>query len=681
MKRTETKLAIRARLALAALSLLGIAGSGLINASPVAAQSILSKRASKLPSFTEDQERVANAAYDEFSQSQPPGKIAVSEETTPKGNRFFALPTFYDRNPLSSDRQFNPDQIATTQLVSATDDYTQGDRRDSGWGQRDSAGAYFPAAGLDANQHSASTPASFSKRNASFSQRNTSFSQRNARQPSLAQQPLYNARVGETENVHRSASYDHDQRNDFHRLPPPPSDETPVDSHGFKRSDANRRGGQSRNETRETHSRIRQVSSQEFSDHAFRPQANGNDQVPTHAMYSQPRNYHYPPSVPADHQRNYKSVPPSASGASSGYGIRRRRNATGGLPPNDNPYDNPYEDSYRESFYASGSGHQANPGMMFFKCDQCRQSMDHCGCDCGNFSRNENNRRKGLYFASYQLLVGMPYYSDNHLALIDTATSGLTVVQPFEYDATFASRLNFGYESEKGPGGQAEYFRMDSTSNPESLARPLGLNSVSGILNVPQIPIGTYSISPAVGGRLDAVATQRVESYQAEFFKRIYWPVSTLSGGLGLNYTILNQGVDYFSFPAATSTSASNQLLGRRRFEGVGPTFGMDYHRPIGHTHLSAIGGLQAGLLFGSDEWIVQQDAARLYQANANRVITTLGVQIGIEWTKALRENSGSRIFVRTTLEGQNWLNAGSFSSESSDFGFASGNFAVGVSY
>jgi hypothetical protein len=87
------------------------------------------------------------------------------------------------------------------------------------------------------------------------------------------------------------------------------------------------------------------------------------------------------------------------------------------------------------------------------------------------------------------------------------------------------------------------------------------------------------------------------------------------------------------------------------------------------------------GVLFGSDRWEVFQDGGLQYQQNARRVVTNAVVRVGVEWSQAVGPRPDQRIFARFTIEGQNWLNMGNFSSSDSALGFLSGNLAVGAAF
>lgn len=283
-----------------------------------------------------------------------------------------------------------------------------------------------------------------------------------------------------------------------------------------------------------------------------------------------------------------------------------------------------------------------------------------------------------IYFGRYEALIGLPHYSDTQpgATIVD---GGLTRVEPFDYDLIYAQRVVAGFESTKGPGGQLQYFHLNADSNSLLVPQPSAGSTISGSYVVPGA--GPFTTVTPEGGRLEANANQEISSFNVEAFKRIYWPISTLSGGLGLSYTNLDQDVRYAQFSSLNGTTASSTMAGRRSFEGVGPTFSLQYHRPIGHSHFAAIGGIHAALLFGSDDWEVLRDNARIYETHASRVMTNVNLSLGAEYIKPVNLCNNSHIFIRTTIEGQNWLNVGSFQSINSDFGFISGNLAIGLSY
>lgn len=301
----------------------------------------------------------------------------------------------------------------------------------------------------------------------------------------------------------------------------------------------------------------------------------------------------------------------------------------------------------------------------------------------GNFSREKKSSppmgSRGQWFGRYEALVAWPYYSNGHRGL--TIQSGpMSVAEPYDYDLIIGNRGVVGWESKKGPGGMIQYTDLFAISERLGAEATGGVTGIRGEAVVPGLAT-PYSINALPGERLESTAREHLTSYRPTAFKRVYFPISTISGGFGLDYTVLRQAVSYSRFADLATTVPNETLDGRRRFSGLGPTFDIEYHRPIGHTQLAMLGGAQMGVLFGSDRWNVVQNGAMTYQENSHRVITNANVRLGVEWSQAIGSRPDSRIFARFTIEGQNWLNAGSFSSSDASLGFLSGNFAVGAAY
>jgi hypothetical protein len=286
---------------------------------------------------------------------------------------------------------------------------------------------------------------------------------------------------------------------------------------------------------------------------------------------------------------------------------------------------------------------------------------------------------RGQWFGRYEALVAWPYYSNGHPGLTLQA-GAVSIAEPFDYNLLIGNRAVVGWESKKGPGGVFQFTDLFAISEQMSVGAVGGNSGVEGNLIVPGLPI-PFSISALPGERLEATAREHLTSYRPTAFKRVYFPISTITGGFGLDYTVLRQSVSYARFANLATPLPSETLAGHRRFSGIGPTFDIEYHRPIGHTPLAMLGGAQMGVLYGSDRWSAAQNGILIYQQNSHRVITNATVRLGVEWSQAVGSRPDSRVFARFTIEGQNWLNAGNFSNSESTLGFLSGNFAVGATY
>lgn len=338
--------------------------------------------------------------------------------------------------------------------------------------------------------------------------------------------------------------------------------------------------------------------------------------------------------------------------------------------------DQAYSQSYRSQMPPINEMH---PSDLHHDSD-----VDDCEPDLfGSYKRKEQKPQpfgsRGQWFGRYETLVAWPYYSNGHAGL--TVQSGpLSIAEPFDYNLIVGNRGVVGWESKKGPGGMFEYTDLFAISERLSAGVFGGVSGVDGEINVPGFA-GPFSISALSGERLESTAREHLTSYRPTAFKRVYFPVSTISGGFGFDYTVLRQAVSYSRFADLATTVPNETLDGRRRFSGLGPSFDIEYHRPIGHTQLAMLGGAQLGVLFGSDRWNVLQNGLLTYQENSHRVITNATVRIGVEWSQAVGSRPDSRVFARFTIDGQNWLNAGNFSSPDSALGFLSGSFSFGAAY
>lgn len=367
---------------------------------------------------------------------------------------------------------------------------------------------------------------------------------------------------------------------------------------------------------------------------------------------------------------------PARSAQESSFGPRLR---TGRL---EQAYTQPYRSQMP-------SLKQARPGDPFYQpqSESPQGATGDCGDaglfgegDCGDGPGKKSGGRRGQWFGRYETLLVWPYYSNSHPGIATTAGSGLQVVEPFDYNVIWGNRGVVGWESQKGPGGQFQYTDVFAISQRLGQGVTGGLNTAIGQLQLPG-SVGPLGIIAGPGQRLEASTREHLTSYRPTAFKRVYFPISTITGGFGVDHTILRQSVNYSRFADLSTALPSETLDGRRRFSGIGPTFDIEYHRPIGHTQLAMLGGAQLGVLFGSDRWEVFQDGGLLYHENSRRVVTNAVVRVGVEWSQAVGPRPDQRLFARFTIEGQNWLNLGNFSSSDSALGFLSGNFAIGAAF
>ena len=333
---------------------------------------------------------------------------------------------------------------------------------------------------------------------------------------------------------------------------------------------------------------------------------------------------------------------------------------------NPNPaYDRPYR-SVMPDLKSARSGDMLCP-------DEAAMSWP----DIGASPRSEDLLGpKGRWFGRYEAIAAWPYRSGGSQALASVA-NGVTRSEPLPAEATFGNRFVIGWESRKGPGFNFQYTDITLRTAPVIMSQFGPVTEVRVNLELVGLS-GPLSINTLPGQTLVAVARDHWTRFRPTVFKPLKFPISTLSGGFGLDHTQVRQSLD---FTRLTGDTVIETLVGRRRFSGIGPTFDIEYTRPIGHTSLAMIGGAQVSTLFGSDRWEATRSGLPVYEQHATRVVTHLSVNLGVEWSQAVGSYPDRRVFSRLGIEGQSWLGIGDLQSPTADFGFLSANWALGFTY
>jgi hypothetical protein len=364
-------------------------------------------------------------------------------------------------------------------------------------------------------------------------------------------------------------------------------------------------------------------------------------------------------------------------GAAEGGGVPGRAGRFKPLSPRDGQLHDAYSRSYRSR---QPSLKQVRPDDPWNQDDFAPLATDLFGqpVDAQPGDRPPRGSR-GQWFGRYEALLVWPYDSQGHSGML-VDRSGRGSVEPFEYPLVYGNRGVLGWESTKGPGGMFQYTDVFAVSQRLAAATTGGITTASARVEIPGIDT-PVAITAGPGERLEGTVREHLTSYRPTVFKRVYFPISTITGGFGLDYTLLRQSIEYSRFADLAVPTASETLDGRRRFSGIGPTFDIEYHRPIGHTSLAMLGGAQMGVLFGSDRWEVLRDGNEIFSHHARRTVTNATVRIGVEWSQPVGSHPDSRVFARFTIEGQNWLHIGNLSRPDAALGLLSGNFSLGCSF
>ena len=170
-------------------------------------------------------------------------------------------------------------------------------------------------------------------------------------------------------------------------------------------------------------------------------------------------------------------------------------------------------------------------------------------------------------------------------------------------------------------------------------------------------PATITAIPPAVLNVSDELEVHTVDLEGTQEFQ-----IGKLSmvGFGGLRYGMMRQQTQ----ATVTDSGVVTQSLDwQRRFEGVGPTVGVEVERPIGGCGLAFIGNFRGSLLFGNkdlDRVEVNGSGGGLPILTLDKASEVLGIgeiELGVQWTRRLAMGD---FFVRGTYEGQLWSDCGS---------------------
>ncbi len=280
---------------------------------------------------------------------------------------------------------------------------------------------------------------------------------------------------------------------------------------------------------------------------------------------------------------------------------------------------------------------------------------------------------KGRYFGAAEVLWMSPRFLGGTALTRTTGTS--VAAEPFHFAYSYSPRFNFGFESEQGPGVEFEYWNFNDRSD---IAQMTSDGLTAGQTSVYLLGPERWSriSADAAGETLSVVHELKAQSFDMVFFKEMEFKVSRINGFLGLHYATLThllraQVTDALNAPIS-------ELLSQSEFEGFGPTIGIEYLRPVGHTKLEMLGGIKVSTLLGERNQLVQNSATLDFNRfGADELLSGLDGHIGVQYMHHLTEHR--TIFARTTFEAQHWIGGGSPIDPTSDFGVYGMTFGVGV--
>ncbi len=292
----------------------------------------------------------------------------------------------------------------------------------------------------------------------------------------------------------------------------------------------------------------------------------------------------------------------------------------------------------------------------------------------GQYSRTEDYLSfasilaNGHVFGRVDFAFIEPHFQSNNL--LHSTVGQTTTVEPTNFSFDVTPRYSIGFETNAGPGVEAGYWQYNEFS--DLLQFTSDGTSVASIRVRTGQPAEARELTAGPGQSLQARHHMTVNSSKFTVFKAFQAPVSRIRGSLGVRYVQIDHELFSERNDGATLFNNSN-------FQGGGPTFHLDYQRPIGHTPLKLLGGFGLSALFGHhDQSIFESDVLTHVETATDHSLAVIDLHLGVEFNqKFARCNS---IFVRGAWESEHWLNGGSAADPDSDFGLHGFVISVGLS-
>ena len=283
--------------------------------------------------------------------------------------------------------------------------------------------------------------------------------------------------------------------------------------------------------------------------------------------------------------------------------------------------------------------------------------------------------KTGAAFISFEQLLLEPHFQGNSAITLDRPSRGSS--SDYDYGFLDASKVTLGFESSKGPGFKLTYWELfDGSAVQSATSDGTSTATTSIYLNGPK---RTTSLSATgLGERITAQHDMWIKNTSAIFFKEIKAPISRLNGMLGFRYINIHHTMHSDLFDAGNNRTGT--LRGTHYFRGIGPTIGLEYFRPIGHTHIEFLGGATTTLAFGRRDQVAYNTAAADFtRFGTDEMVSIFDAKVGAQWVREWGRRY--RIFFRGTIVAQSYFGGGTASDPSGDFGLFGLGFAAGLNH
>ncbi len=276
----------------------------------------------------------------------------------------------------------------------------------------------------------------------------------------------------------------------------------------------------------------------------------------------------------------------------------------------------------------------------------------------------------GRYFGMAEWQALKPYHLGNHAIAVQSGGSSSAISHDFDFEA--AHRLRLGFESKYGPGIEFQYSQYDHLSD------SVGFTSDGLATGTSEVAFGTGNVTSLVASGAGDLLTSRhdleIHSLTAMFFKEVKLPISRVNGTFGLRYVSVAQQM----LSQRTSGGAlTGSLVNLQDLRALGPTLGLEYYRPVGHTPLELMGSFSGSLLFGNRDQYVSNAGVLDFNSIGNNEFLVLGdFYGGLQYVRHRAEKRSW--YARLGIQHQVWLGGGTGTDPGGDFGLRGVSFAVG---
>lgn len=279
----------------------------------------------------------------------------------------------------------------------------------------------------------------------------------------------------------------------------------------------------------------------------------------------------------------------------------------------------------------------------------------------------------GRYFGMAEWQILKPFFLNN---------PGLTAFAPgtsnsiqHDFDTESAPRFRAGFESKYGPGIELTYSQFDHLSDTVSFTSDGIANGFSAV-NL-SAPGATSRLETASAGeRIESRHDLELHQLGASFYKEVRMPISRLNGIFGFRYVSIAQ--NFTSRVVDAGGTETGSLLSQSDLRAVGPTLGLEYYRPMGHTPLELIGAFNGAVLFGNRDHHVQNAGSLDYNSiGSNEFLSVIDFFAGLQHVQQTAEKRSW--YLRMGFSHQLWLGGGTASDPGGDFGLRGITFAAGL--